>query len=130
MRQFLEAIGLSIVAVFLPIKAILFVMLVLVIADFITGIYAAIKAKRLITSAGLKRTVGKFLIYELSVCLAFLVHQYLIGDLIPAEKIIASAIGLTELKSILENLDEITGQNTFQALLNRISAAQKDSNSQ
>jgi phage-related holin len=130
MRQFLEAIGLSIVAVFLPIKAILFVMLVLVIADFITGIYAAIKAKRHITSAGLKRTVGKFLIYELAVCLAFLVHQYLIGDLIPAEKIIASAIGLTELKSILENLDEITGQNTFQALLNRISAAQKDSNSQ
>jgi phage-related holin len=127
MKTYLEALALSIVAVFAPIKAVMLVTLTLVMCDFITGVWASRKQGKPITSSGFKRTVGKILIYETALCMAFLVHQYLTGDLIPADKLIASLIGLVELKSCLENFDIITGQDTFKAILDRILQAQKDS---
>lgn len=120
MRNFFEVLGLSILTVFAPIKPILITVLVLVMVDLYTGVYAAKKSGKPITSGGFKRTVAKLLMYEFAICLAFLVHQYLTGDLLPAEKLIASMIGLTELASVLENLNVINGQPLFNSILNRI----------
>lgn len=126
MKSFLESLSLSALAVFAPIKPVLLTVLVLVILDFVTGVYAATKQKLPVTSAGFKRTVGKLLMYEFAICVAFLVHQYLTGDMLPAEKLIAGMVGLTELKSILENLDIISGQNFFELILARITQKEKD----
>lgn len=124
MKAYLEAIGLALFTVFAPIRAILIVVFALVFCDFVTGVLAARKNKDPITSSGFKRTVGKLLMYEIALCVAFLVHQYLTGDLLPADKLVASMIGLVELKSVLENLDIISGQSLFKTILAHITQAQ------
>lgn len=117
----LEILGLALLAVFAPIKAVLGVTLVLVVADFVTGVLAARARKESITSQGFKKSVMKALLYELAILMGFLVEHYLTGDFFPATKLISSLIGLTELKSMLENLDSIAGQNMFAMLIARIS---------
>ncbi len=126
MRDYLEALALSILAVFAPIKPMMLATGALIVADLITGVWAAKKRKEPITSSRLKRTVGKFLVYELALCMSYLVHQYLVGDILPAEKIIAAMIGLVELKSCLENMDAIQGESVFKVIIDRVVQAQKD----
>lgn len=122
----LETFLLSILAIFAPIKAVIITAIVLVIADLITGVLAAKKRGEAITSSGFKTTVGKILLYEVAICLAFLVQQYLTGDLFPASKLVAALIGLTELKSILENLDTISGNGMFRLLLQKVIQSKDD----
>lgn len=125
MKDYLEALGLSALTVFLPIKAVMLTVGTLVFTDLISGILAARKRGEPITSAKLKRTVGKIFVYEVGIAVSFLVHQFLTGDLFPADKILASLIGLVELKSMLENLQTFTGDNVFQILIDRVSATEK-----
>lgn len=118
--KYLEIVGLSILAIFAPIKAILIAALVLVMADFITGVIAAYKRKEPITSSGFKQSILKAVIYEIAIILAYLAEHFLIGDLVPATKIVGTLIGLTELKSCLENLDSISGSSFFQTLIDKL----------
>lgn len=122
----LEAAVLAILTVFAPIQAVLMTVFTLILADLATGILAARKQHKPITSAGIKRTVGKVLLYEVALCLSFLVQQYLTGALFPASKVVSALIGLTELKSILENLDIISGSSMFKVVLARVTQSQKD----
>lgn len=123
--KYLESLLLSLFAVFAPIHAVIAVVVALVLADFVTGVMAAKKRKEKITSNGFKRTVGKLALYEAGLCLAFLVQQYLTGDLFPASKIVSALVGLTELKSILENLDTINGEPVFSSVVARITQKQE-----
>lgn len=120
----LEAIALACLAVFAPIKAVLATTLVLVLLDTLTGVYAAYKRKEPITSGGLKRTVGKIVLYEFALCVAYLAQHYLIGDDFPACRLVSTMVGLVELKSVLENLDSISGSNLFQSILSAITQKQ------
>jgi phage-related holin len=103
-----------------PIKATLAVTLLLTLADLITGVLAARKRGEAITSAGFKKTVVKILVYECVVILGFLVERFLVGDILPIVKIAGGMVGLTELKSVLENLEDLTGMPLLQALINRL----------
>lgn len=116
----LENVALAVLAVFAPIKATAIVIVVLVIADLILGVWAARKRKEPITSSGIKSTVGKLVLYEVALGASFLVEQFLTGDTFPAAKIASALIGVVELKSILENLDAIQGSPFFQTLINRL----------
>jgi hypothetical protein len=89
--------------------------MVLSLVDLVTGILASRKSGIPITSNGLKRTVLKVAIYEVAVLCAFLVGTYLTGPMVPILNICSSLIGLTELKSVLENLDIINGGSFFRA---------------
>lgn len=124
--KYLEAALLAVVGVFAPIKAALIVVICLVIVDLVTGIVAARKRGEPITSSGIKRTVGKVLLYELAICLAFLCQQYLTGDLFPASKLVTALVGMTELASVLENLDTIMGTSMFKVILNKLVKSQED----
>jgi len=126
MKTWLEGTLLALFTVFAPLKAAIIVVANLVIIDLILGIMGAHKRKEPITSSGLKTTVGKILLYEVSLCIAFLVETYLTGDLFPACKLVAALIGLVELKSILENLDEIHGASLFSSLITKITNKSKD----
>lgn len=128
MKHYLEGLLLASIAVFAPIKAVLITTFVLVAIDLVTGILAARKRGEPITSRGFKRTVGKFFMYETAVCVAFLVEQYLTGDLLPINKLVAAMIGLTELKSILENMDVIQGSSMFDSILRRVTQTQEQQN--
>ena len=124
--KFIETLALSILAVFAPIQATIAVVALLILADLITGIIASKKRGEPITSAGIKRTVGKVFLYEIALCLSFLVQQYLTGDYLPACKLVGALIGLTELKSILENLETISGDRLFRVVLSKITQSQKE----
>lgn len=110
----------SVLLIFAPIKATLIVVMVLAGVDLFTGIRVSKKRRRKITSAGLKRTVVKVMVYELVVMLGFLVQQYMTGDVVPVVQVLAGFIGLTELKSVMENLEAVTGMPLVKMLSNKI----------
>ncbi len=123
-RNYIEAAAISTWAVFAPIKAVMLTTGVLIFADLMTGVWAAVKRKEPITSKGISRTLAKIALYELALATSYLVHQYMTGDLLPADKLVAGLIGIVELKSILENLNTINGTPVFAAIINRTISAQ------
>lgn len=112
----------SVLSLFAPLKPVLLATFALVIADFITGVIAAYKRGEPITSSGFKRTVGKLLIFQAAIICAFITEIYLTGDLAPVQKMVAAFIGLTELTSIAENLNSISGGSLLKALISKISS--------
>lgn len=116
----MKTLAIALFAVFAPIHAIIYTVLALCISDLITGIMAARKRKEPITSAGIKHTVGKLFVYEVAICLGFLCETFLTGPLFPIVKIIAAIIGAAELKSNLENLDQINGSPIYSSLINSL----------
>ena len=116
----------SILAVFAPIKMAVLTVLILVLADLITGVLAAIKAKDLVTSAGFRRTAVKLFLYEAAILLGFLAETFLIGAAVPVCKMVCAFIGLTEMKSIMENFNAIGGGSLFAGLLEKLNSANLD----
>jgi phage-related holin len=124
--KFLGNLLLSILAVLAPIKAVMISAAVLVVADLILGIVAAIKRGEKITSAGFRRTISKLFVYEMAVVLGFICEKYLISGTVPLSKIMSAYIGLTEMKSIVENLDSINGKPIFKDIISKL-GSQNDS---
>lgn len=125
MSQKLSPLLASIALVFMPIKATLITVMVLTVADLITGIMASRKEGKKITSSGLKRTIIKTTVYELVVMLGFLTERFMVGDSIPVVKVLAGFIGLTELKSVLENIERISGMPIIKLLIQRLNQTDK-----
>lgn len=120
MKDFASKLLLVILAALAPIKTVIICVGVLVMADMITGVWAAYKKGESIKSAGLRRTVSKFVIYQIAIITGFIVEKYLVGDSIPITKVLGGMIGLVELKSILENANVITGTDLFRLLIERL----------
>lgn len=89
-----------------------------VFADFVTGIQASRKRGEKITSRKMKSTVIKFGAYGIAVVTSFLIEKYFLDGL-PALKIIAGLIAFIEVKSINENIKDITGMDLFGEVINR-----------
>ena len=115
---------LAIVVVLSPIKAALAAAFGLVVADLITGIMAAKKQNKPITSSGLKSTVIKLTVYQLAIILAFIVEKYLVQGM-ALTNIVTSYVGLTELLSINENIEVISGTNLLEGIINKFKTLQK-----
>lgn len=107
-------------SLFAPTKPILIAIMVLSMIDLLTGILSAHKRKEPITSSGLKRTVLKIAVYQFAVLTAYLVQLYLTGPDLPVMNMVASLIGITELKSVLENLDIVLGESAFGAVVSKL----------
>jgi hypothetical protein len=110
----------SFLAVFAPIKALILCVGFLIFADCFTGVWAAKKRKEPISSAALRRTVSKMVIYQLALLSGFLVEVYMIESLLPISKLVAGAIGMVELKSVLENSTVIVGQDIFKSIIKKL----------
>lgn len=115
---------LACLAVFAPERGAFITVITLTVADLICGLLAARKRGELITSAGLKRTLGKIALYEVALALAYLAQVFLIGPILPAANIVAAVIGMTELKSVLENLDTISGGSILKIVIARIASTE------
>lgn len=111
---------LAILAVFAPAQAMVLTSMSLVLVDLCTGLLAARHRKDKITSSGLRRTVIKLFIYEAAILLAFLTQTYLTGPGIPVSNIVAGFIGITELLSCMENMNEISGNKLLQTLIDKL----------
>jgi phage-related holin len=107
MPTWAKATGLALLAVFAPVKAVLATVLALMLIDLVTGVWAAKKRGEAIRSAALRRSVSKLLVFELVVIAAHIFDAYILGTswLVKAA---AGAIGLVEMKSVLENANAIT----------------------
>jgi predicted transcriptional regulator len=116
----LEPFIISLLAVFAPIKGILLTVGFIILVDLITGIIAARKRGEKITSAALRRTVSKALIYQTAVLTGFLIETYLTGDLVPITKVVASIIGVVEGTSVFENLNAISDNKIFSKVLEKL----------
>lgn len=120
MKEWIIKIITIIVTVLAPIHAVMISVGVLVIADLITGIWAAIKRGEKVRSAAMRRTISKMLIYQIALITGFIFERYILEDLIPMTKIVASVIGMVEIKSIFENLNTIYGSDLFKVILSKL----------
>lgn len=116
----LEPLILSLLGVFAPIKGIIITVGIVIIVDLITGVLAARKRGEAISSAAIRRTVSKLLIYQTAILTGFLIETYLTSDLVPITKIVASIIGIVEGKSVFENLNSISDNKLFSEILNKL----------
>lgn len=92
----------------MPIASFLYLMVGSVIVDLITGIRAAKKRGEKILSGGLGRTIEKFVVYFLAILLAEGIRKVL-SPAIPVTYAVTTIIVVTEFKSVLENVEEVTG---------------------
>src|SRR5262249_3171363 len=111
---------LAALAVLAPVKPMMIAASVLVLLDFVTGVWASVKTGNKGTSAKMSRTVTKKLVYHLSILSCFLMERFLTDDLLPLSKVCAGFIGLVEVKSVLENLNAINGSPVFSGLLDKL----------
>jgi len=119
---YLRSLLLSTLAIFAPVKAVLLATGALIVFDFLTGILAAWKRQEPITSAQMRRTVSKMLIFQITVISAFLIEKFLLEGSLPITKLVGGVIGVTEGKSILENVETVYGQPIFKGILKQLSS--------
>ena len=120
MKDWAVNLTLALLAVFAPAGGMMATALLLVMADLVTGLLAARKQKKRITSSGLQRTVVKTFVYETAIILGFLTEVYLLNHSMPISNMIAGLIGLTELKSCLENIDIIGGNGLLKQVIGKL----------
>ena len=121
--SWLKATGLSLLALIAPVQAVMLTVGALIIADFLLGMWAARKRGEAITSAAMRRTVSKMLVYQTVVLMGYFTEVHLLGSLLPVSKLVGGIIGVVELKSVLENSSTILGQDLFRALITKLGSA-------
>lgn len=125
MKNILMNVLLALIAFLMPVKMAMAAVIGLVALDLISGLLAAPHRKQKVTSEGLKRTIVKLFVYEIVIALALVTETYLTQDLIPLVKLSTSYIGITELKSILENIEDITGVPVLKTIIDSLVARLK-----
>ena len=121
LSKLLDALAASLLALFAPIQTMVLSTLLLVVADLITGVWVSRRRGMPLHSKGIKHTVVKLAVYELAIVLAYVTEVYLTQSSIPVLNVITSIIGITELKSCLENMNILIGGDVVKQILERIS---------
>lgn len=106
-----------------PIQVLLVNIYVLVVFDLVTGIWRSWKMEEPIVSSKLRRTISKLFAYSTAILVVGTLEAHFVPDF-AIMKIVAAYIGLTEVKSIFENLHDATGHDIWQILLNKIKIIQ------
>ena len=106
-------------ALFAPIRTTLAVVFLLIFIDFVSGVIAAKRRGEALTSTGVKRTVLKIFIFEIALMLGFIAEKYIPGSL-PFTNLIGGFISLTEMTSIVENMNELSGNAILAALVKKL----------
>ena len=103
-----------IIAFVSPLANMYHLMFFAVLVDMITGIWAAVKRKDLITSAKMKMTIYKMFIYMITLTLVYAFEKVVFaGMAVPVSNLWLGIIVLNEIKSVTENSDVILGTNVF-----------------
>lgn len=117
MKQYLSPLFVAIISIFTPITPILLSVGVLIIIDFIVGLWRAFKMKEQITSRKMGNTISKMLLYQLTIISLFIFETYILGSIVPVTKIGAALISITEIKSIDESVEKMTGLGVWKKLV-------------
>lgn len=109
----------SLILIFAPLSSIAFALGFLIVLDFLTGLYKAFRLKEKITSRRMSESISKIFLYEIAIVAGFVAETYILQGL-PLTKIISGFIALTELKSVSENIFEITKIDFYKKILDYI----------
>lgn len=126
MKELFLKLCLAAIATLAPIHAVIVTVGILIFADLATGIWAAKKRGDEISSARMRDSITKMLVYQTVIITGFLVETYLIGGLVPVVKLVAAVIGMVELKSLIENANQILGQDLFKVLLSKLGSKNRE----
>lgn len=110
-------IAILFIAYFTPIAEMVHVMLIFLVLDTISGIWASLKEGGKIESNKLRKTVLKFLWYTLSVMAAWMMERTFRLSWTSLASLTAGFICFVELKSIFENVTRITNEPIFRRIL-------------
>jgi hypothetical protein len=113
-------------AVFLPIKELMLTIGFLVGADMVIGIWKALKLKQRIRSRRMSDTITKLLLYQIAIMSGFLIETFIIAELIPITKLVATVIAVIEFKSIIESIESVTGKDLWSKIKTIIGRKSED----
>ena len=113
-------------AVFLPIKELMLTIGFLVAVDMVVGIWKALKLKQRIRSRRMSDTVTKLLLYQIAIMSGFLIETFIIAELIPITKLVATVIAVIEFKSIIESIESVTGKDLWSKIKTIIGRKSED----
>lgn len=99
----------------LPVSHFVAAMFMLVLSDWVTGVWAAAKRNEKITSKGFRNTTQKLVFYMLAILLGLIIETTFFPD-IKLVYYVAGFICITEFKSNIENIGTITGINILEAI--------------
>ena len=111
-KQHLLALLGSLVVYFQPVYSVLLLVGFFVTMDTIAAMTSAMKNGEPITSRKFRAVFPKFIIYGVAVLVSHVIQRQFFLDF-PATKIIAGYIVYSELLSIDENIEKITGYSMF-----------------
>lgn len=126
MLKYGKFIVISILSVLTPIKPLLLTIGFLIASDFLIGLYRAWRLNEDITSRKMGHTLSKLLLYTLTIICVYFFEAYILQSGLPLAKIVASLIGLIELKSIDESVYLITGFSFYKKLVNILKRGQSE----
>ena len=107
----------SILAFLEPLWVLMLWFFIFIASDFVTGISASIKERKIITSNKMSRTVKKLLMYSMVIVLVHAIDKDMLVFVdLGLAKICATIICGIELYSILENCYRLTGNQVFKVL--------------
>lgn len=121
MGKHIAALLIAITAILTPAVPIIIFTGVLIFSDTATGIWAAVKRKEKITSRALGRTATKIVLYSAVILLTFGFEVFFPAlQYVHMGQIASGYICLVELKSIYENVSDITGLDIWSHLVGKI----------
>lgn len=131
MKTILNYLILSFCLLFAPIKGLLIAVGVAIALDTIFGIFKAIKIKEEINSRRMSNIVSKFVLYEASILLLFVIDKFLLGEFFKLwfqidhffTKIVSIILIFIEMTSIKENFEVAFKVNIWQLLKKTIQRA-------
>lgn len=127
-KEKLIFLALGFLAVTEPIHNAWIATLLLVIFDYITGVWAAKKQGIPIVSARGRDSISKAFIYMSAVLIAFSIEYGMKIDALPWVKSVCIMIAISEFKSILENSNLILGKPIFSVLITKLGSKNRDNN--
>jgi toxin secretion/phage lysis holin len=101
---------------FAPIAEFVHIMLIFLLVDTISGIWAACKMGERLESNKLRKTVFKFLWYTTAVMLAWMLEKSFHIQWANLARFIAAFICFVELVSVFENIAKITDEPVFKRI--------------
>lgn len=103
----------------IPTHKFLLLTFALVMCDSVTGIFAAIRNKQKIQSAGMRRTFSKIIVYFIAILLSEGMSQTFFPA-VPLAFTVSLAITATEFKSNIENVESYAGINIWSFIKDKI----------
>ena len=105
------------IAYFTPIAEMVIVMLIFLLLDTISGIWASLKKGEKLESHKLRKTVYKIIWYTVAVMLSWMMEKTFSLSWSNLSSLVCGFVCFVELKSIFENATRITNEPVFMKIL-------------